>query len=369
MAIKAGLVGLPNVGKSTLFNALTRSQVPAENYPFCTIDPHIAITPVPDERLDFLAKVYGSKKIIPATVSFVDIAGLVQGAASGAGLGNQFLSHISEVDLIIHVVRCFEDPDIILADRTAVDPVADYEIIISELMLKDIDTISKRIPKVEHSIKSLRNDPVKLKEAQEELLFLRQLYTALEKGDSTKIQDMMRIAPPLGISPLSGKNFLIVANISESMLETYHTNHHYLSLVNRFGKERVIAISAKIEYELTKLADADAQEMMSLMSMTRSGLVQIVQRTYDALGLITFFTCGPQEAHAWPIKKNTLVRKAAGEIHSDLERGFICAELFNYTDIVATGSEQSVKETGRLRTEGADYVVQDGDILHVRFNV
>lgn len=370
MTIKAGLVGLPNVGKSTLFNALTKSSVPAENYPFCTIDPHMAITEVPDERLEHLKKLFNSQKIIPSTVSFVDIAGLVKGAASGEGLGNQFLSHIREVDLILHVVRCFTDENIIHTS-TQLDPINDFEIINAELMLKDIESVSKRIEKVHHLLKSAKNKPAELKALTQELELLTALNSALDKGDNQKVKALITQATVETVPLISSKNFLVIANIPESEVEdnAYQKNSKYLALVDKFGKDKVIAISARLEYELSQLQQEDAAQMMGLMGLEKSGLETIIQKTYQNLGLITFFTCGPKEIHAWPIPQGKTIRQAAGEIHSDLERGFICADIFNCKDFFELGSEAKVRTSGKMRTEGQDYIVQDGDIINVKFNV
>ncbi len=370
MSIKAGLVGLPNVGKSTLFNALTKSSVPAENYPFCTIDPHMAITEVPDQRVLQLKNIYNSQKIMPATVSFVDIAGLVKGAASGEGLGNQFLSHIREVDLILHVVRCFEDANIIHAGQE-IDPINDFEIIQSELMLKDLESVHKRIEKVNHLLKSAKNKPAEFKQLTTELELLNALNQELNAANATKVYELVHESPVETIPLLSGKNFLIIANIAEHEIENevYKDNPFYKSLINRFGQDRVIAVCARLEYELSQLSPEDAAQMMGMLGLQKSGLDKIIQQTYAHLGLITFFTCGPKEIHAWPIKKGLTVRQAAGEIHSDLQRGFICADVFNCNDLFELGTEAKLRTSGKMRTEGQDYVVQDGDIINVKFNV
>ncbi len=369
MSIQAGLVGLPNVGKSTLFNALTKSSVPAENYPFCTIDPHIAITHVPDQRLAKLQKIYNAKKIVPGTVSFVDIAGLVKGAASGEGLGNQFLSHIREVDLILHILRCFQDENI-MHSGDIIDPISDYEIITAELMLKDLESIEKRITKIEKLLKGNLNNTQKIK-LQNEHNFLNQLHIALDNTQSARIKELITNTTIETIPLLSTKNFLIIANITEHELEDdqYKQNKNYQVLVKKFGQDRIIPVCAKMEYELSQLADDEAQEMMGLLGMQERSLNIIINKTYQNLELVTFFTCGPKEIHSWPIKKGMNIRKAAGEIHSDLERGFICAEVFNYNDLVKLGSEPALKQQGKIRIEGQGYQVQDGDIVHIRFNV
>ncbi|MGB8367551.1 MAG: redox-regulated ATPase YchF [Candidatus Babeliales bacterium] len=369
MSIQAGLVGLPNVGKSTLFNALTKSSIPAENYPFCTIDPHIAITHVPDTRLASLQKIYNAKKIIPATVTFVDIAGLVKGAASGEGLGNQFLSHIREVDLIIHVLRCFQD-DNILYSGDILDPIADYEIIIEELMLKDLDSVEKRRAKIEKLLKGNLTSNQKTS-LQIEYHLLNQLKAALDNGKQEQVKKLITTTSVETIPLLSAKNFLIIANITEDELEDNHykQNKNYQLLIKKFGHECVIPVCAKIEYELSQLSDKEAEEMMGLLGMHERSLDIIINKTYQQLGLITFFTCGPKEIHAWPIKKGATIRQAAGEIHSDLERGFICAEVFNYHDLIELGSQTTLKQQGKIRIEGQGYLVQDGDIVNIRFNV
>lgn len=368
MSIKAGLVGLPNVGKSTLFNALTKSSIPMENYPFCTIDPHVAITEVPDIRLEQLKKNYNSNKIIPATVTFVDIAGLVKGAASGEGLGNQFLSNIREVDLILHVLRCFEDPSIIRS--TDIDPIGDFEIIMAELMLKDIESIDKRIPKIEKSLKG-KLTGAEEKSLNDELELLKNLRASCEQGNATAAKNFAKKATVQTVPLLSTKNFLIIANIAEKELDDkeYLNNKHYQALVKHFGSEYVIPISVRVEYELTQMDQTEAREFMDMMGITEPSLDTIIKKTYDNLGLITFFTCGPKEIHAWPIRKGTTIRQAGGEIHSDIERGFICSETFSYNDLMTFKTEPAIKTAGKMRIEGQNYLVQDGDIVHIRFNV
>lgn len=373
MAIQAGLVGLPNVGKSTLFNALTKSSIPAENYPFCTVDPNMAITYVPDERLDRLAQIFKSGKIIPTTVKFVDIAGLVKGAAEGEGLGNQFLSHIMEVDLILHVLRCFEDANITHVHNT-INPLDDFETICAELMLKDLESVVKREERLAAIMKKHGNSPQQMKEFEAEKAFLLAVKTALNAGNITEVQALVAQAKEAGtptVPLLAGKNYLIIANLSEDDYagNNYQSNAQYLSLIEKFGKEKVIPVSAKIESELAQLSETDAAEMMESLNITEKGLDNIIAKAYTNLGLITYFTCGPKEAHAWSIHKGTKCPQAAGEIHSDLERGFICAEVYNCEDLFAAGSEQQLKAQGKIRIEGKEYIVQDGDLLNIRFNV
>lgn len=367
MNIKAGLVGLPNVGKSTLFNALTNSSVPAENYPFCTIDPHVAITHVPDTRMDFLQKIYNSKKQIPASVSFVDIAGLVKGAAAGQGLGNQFLGNIREVNLVLHVLRCFEDINII-REQGAINPLSDYETILNELMLKDLESIQKRQEKIQSLAKHQGTSPQEKKDLADEAELLKNISAAIDKLDAPTIRKLVLQSKVETVPLISAKNFLIIANVSELDLDNPKNNPHVQSLIKFFGEDRVIPVCVKVEAELSSLEGAERQEMMDMFNIKQTTLSNIIEKSYQNLGLITFFTCGPQEIHAWPILKGTNIRTAAGEIHSDLERGFICAEVFGVQDLEATPLSK-LKEVGKVRTEGKEYLVQDGDIVLIKFNV
>lgn len=376
MSISAGLVGLPNVGKSTLFNALTKSSVPAENYPFCTIEPHVACTAVPDIRLQKLKEIYNSEKIIPSTVEFVDIAGLVKGAASGEGLGNKFLANIREVNLIIHVLRCFDDPNIAYRSGETIDPIVDFEIVSTELMLKDIESVNKRKEKIAQLLKANKHDIKQVKLLNQEVELLESLSRELDAQNLKTIQELVNNSEIKTIELLSSKKFLIIANISENDLDNnaYKENIYYKKIISHFGQDLVVPVCAKLEGELLKLNQEEKEEIEALFGLknisdNNFGLEAVISKTYSHLNLITFFTCGPKEIHAWPLENGMSIRQAAGEIHSDLEKGFICAEIFNAKDLFELGSISKLKESGKIRTEGQDYKVKDGDIVLIKFNV
>jgi hypothetical protein len=364
MGFNCGIVGLPNVGKSTLFNALTASGVEASNYPFCTIDPNVGIVNVPDPRLDNLTAMYETERTVPTTIEFVDIAGLVKGAASGEGLGNQFLSHIRQVDAIAHVVRCFENDNVIHV-QGSVDPARDMEIIWTELILKDIDSVEKRMQTVEKKARS--ND----KEAKDEVEFLNRLKTHLDGGNLAKFLDVSdtetAYLKPLFL--LTDKPVMYIANTDEQGLKNGNAYINRVREIAEREQAHVVVICANIEAEIAELEPADRDAFLSDMGMTEPGLHRVIRQGYALLDLITYFTAGKKEVRAWTVKRNTKAPQAAGVIHTDFEKGFIRAEVMKYDDLARLGSEQALKDAGLYRVEGKEYITQDGDIMYFRFNV
>ena len=366
MSLKAGIVGLPNVGKSTLFNAITKKNILAANYPFATIDPNVGIVTVPDERLAKLEEMYIPDRLIATTYEFTDIAGLVKGASLGEGLGNKFLSHIREVDAIVEVVRCFDDNNIIHVENS-VDPIRDIEIINLELSLSDLEILNNRIDKIKKKAETNRDN-----EALEELNILKKAKENLEKNVPLRLVDFTEEERVLlnNFSFLTIKPIIYLANVDED--EVANSDNDYVKNVKEYANRensKVIKMCAKLESELSELNDDDKKEMLNAIGIEESGLDLLIKETYDLLGLKTFFTVGSDEVRAWTFKNGMTAKSCAGIIHSDFERGFIKAEVMSYEDLIKYGSEQKVKENGRTRLEGKDYIMQDGDICYFRFNV
>ena len=363
--MKLGIVGLPNVGKSTLFNSITKAGAECANYPFCTIEPNVGVVPVPDERLDVLTNMYHPQKTIHAVIEFVDIAGLVKGASKGEGLGNKFLSHIRETDAICEVVRCFEDSNIVHVQGN-INPVRDIETINLELIFADIETVNKRLDKAK---KNLKAD----KKYQEEIDLLEKIKENLENGISARAiefnEDEQALVKDMFL--LTTKPILYIANVSEEQLADAENDQMVKKVKEYAEKEKaeVIPLCVKVEEELSGLDDKDKKEMLEMLGLEESGLDKVIKKSYDLLGLMSFLTAGEPEVRAWTIKKGTKAPKAAGKIHSDIERGFIKAEVVSFKDLVEQGSMVAAKEKGLVRAEGKDYIMQDGDIVLFKFNV
>ncbi len=365
MSLKAGIVGLPNVGKSTLFNAITKQNILAANYPFATIDPNVGVVNVPDERIDVLNEMYKPARLIPTSFEFTDIAGLVKGASSGEGLGNKFLSHIRETDAIIEVVRCFDDSNIIHVEG-ACDPIRDIEIINLELSLADLEIITNRLDKIKKKAETTKD-----KDALVEVGALEKAKNALEKNVPLRVisftDEELQIIKPFCF--LTQKPIIYLANVSE---ESFNDENEYFNKVLDYANKegnKAIKISAKLECDLVDYTESERQEMLDMLGIKTSGLDELIKVTYELLGLRTYFTVGSDEVRAWTFRNGMNAKECAGIIHSDFEKGFIRAEVMSYDDLIACGNELKVKEAGKFRLEGKDYLMQDGDICHFRFNV
>ena len=366
MSLTAGIVGLPNVGKSTLFNAITNQKILAENYPFATIEPNVGVVTVPDKRMDKLKNMYNPERFIPTAYEFTDIAGLVKGASKGEGLGNKFLSHIREVDAIVEVVRCFDDGKIIHVDGN-IDPIRDIETINLELIIADLDVINNRLERVSKKARTTKNkdDLIevevldKCKKALEENIPLRQIELNKEEKEVIKSYSFLTLKP-----------IIYLANITEN--DIGNEDNSYIKQVKEYASKenaKVVSLCASIEEELSELSSEDKKEMLEGLGLGESGLDKLITATYDILGLATYFTVGKDEVRAWTFKKGMNAKECAGIIHTDFEKGFIRAEVMSYDDLIEYGSELKVKEAGKARLEGKDYLMQDGDICHFRFNV